>query len=51
MTLVLASGGGGGGEGVEGRGKVLNGLRELERSYITFRDLGSTVKIISGSRF
>ena len=48
MTLVLASGGGGGG-GEEGRGKVLNGFRELERSCITFRDLGSTVKIISGS--
>ena len=39
-----------GGGGVEaGRGKVLNGFRELERSCITFRDLGSTVKIISGS--
>ena len=39
-----------GGGGFEaGRGKVLNGFRELERSCITFRDLGSTVKIISGS--
>ena len=50
MTLVLASGGGGGGGGgEEGRGKVLNGFRELERSCITFRNLGSTVKIFSGS--
>ena len=39
-----------GGGGVEaGRGKVLNGFRELERSCITFRDLGSTIKIISES--
>ena len=30
-------------------GEVLNGSRELERSCITFRDLGSTVKIILGS--
>ena len=39
----------GGGGGEEGRGKVLNGFRELKRSCITFRDLGSTVKIILGS--
>ena len=37
------------GGGVEGRGKVLSNLRELGRSYITFMDLGSTVKIILGS--
>ena len=36
---------GGGG----GTGKVLSSFRELERSCITFRDLGSTVKIILGS--
>ena len=36
----------GGGEGWMG---VLNGFREPGRSCITFRDLGSTVKIISGS--
>ena len=35
--------------GEEGRGKVLNCFRELKRSCITFRDLGSTVKIILGS--
>ena len=32
----------------EGRGKVLNSFRKLGRSCITFRDLGSTVKIILG---
>ena len=36
----------GGGWGEEGRGKVLNTFRELGRSCITFRDLGSTFKII-----
>ena len=41
--------GGGGGGGEEGRGKVLNSFRELGRSCTTFRDLGSTVKIILGS--
>ena len=35
--------------GEEGRRKVLNGFRGLERSCITFRDFGSTAKIISGS--
>ena len=48
LTWVLASGGGGGGD-EEGRGKVLNSFRKLGRSCITFRDLGSTVKIILGS--
>ena len=38
-----------GGGGEEGRGKVLSSFRELGRSYITFRDMGSTVKIILGS--
>ena len=38
-----------GGGGEEGRGKVLNSFRELGRSYFTFMDLGSTVKIILGS--
>ena len=42
-------GGGGGGGVEEGRGNVLNSFRELGRSCITFRDLGSTVKIILGS--
>ena len=37
---------GGWGAVEEGRGKVLNSFRELGRSCITFRDLGSTVKII-----
>ena len=36
------------GGGEEGRGEVLNCFRELGRSCITFRDLGSTVKIILG---
>ena len=40
--------GGGGGGGKEGRGKVLNNYRKLGRSCITFKDLGSTVKIILG---
>ena len=35
--------------GEEGQGKVLNSFGELGRSCITFRDLGSTVKIILGS--
>ena len=35
--------------GEDGRGKVLNSFRELGRSCITFRDLGSTVKMILGS--
>ena len=38
----------GGGGGAEGRGKVLNSFRKLGRSCITFRDLGSTVKIVLG---
>ena len=39
--------GGGGGGGEEGQGgEVLNCFRELGRSCITFKDLGSTVKII-----
>ena len=32
---------GGGGGGEEGQGKVLSSLRELGRSYITFRDIYS----------
>ena len=49
LTWFLAPGGGGGRGGEEGRGGVLNNYRELGRSCITFRNLGSTVKIILGS--
>ena len=38
-----------GGGGEEGRGKVLDSFRELGRSCISFRDFGSSVKIILGS--
>ena len=47
MVVVCVYGGGGGVR--RDRGEVLNGFRELGRSCITFRDLGSTVKIILGS--
>ena len=39
----------GGGGGLRDEGKILSSFREMERSCITFRDLGSTVKIILGS--